>query len=224
MSENKEMRATIDGLEVRKHTYDHDKEGRTLTGYALKFGDITTIGGQFEERVSSTALNGVDMSNTFALYNHDWNTPLGRAGKNLSLDMDNEGLRVSLDLPNTNAANDLAELVDAGIVGGMSFGFTVADDTWEQRDGLPLRTIDQIGELFEVTFTPIPAYPTTEVAMRSLEASSQEEAPTPEAEAPEAVAEAEVEAPRFTAAEILEAAPEGQVEDFLKKVQDKFGS
>jgi len=173
MSENtnKEVRATIDGLEVRKHTYDHEKEGRTLTGYAVKFDDITTIGGQFEERVSDTAFDGVDMSNTFALYNHDWNTPLGRSGKNLSLEMDGEGLRVSLDLPNTTAANDLAELVDTGIVGGMSFGFTVASDTWEERNGMPLRTIDKIDELYEVTFTPIPAYPTTEVGLRSMEAA-----------------------------------------------------
>ena len=166
---NKEVRATVDGLEVRKHTYDHDeKEGRTLTGYAIKFDDITTIGGQFEERVADTALDGVDMSNTFALYNHDWNTPLGRSGKNLSLEMDDTGLRVSLDLPNTTAANDLAELVDTGIVGGMSFGFTVADDQWEDRDGMPLRTINKIDELYEVTFTPIPAYPTTEVGLRSM--------------------------------------------------------
>ena len=159
------------------------------------------------------------MSNTFALYNHDWNTPLGRSGKNLSLEMDGEGLRVSLDLPNTTAANDLAELVDAGIVGGMSFGFTVADDEWEQRDGMPLRTINKIDELYEVTFTPIPAYPTTEVGLRSLEESgiTEEEAAAIE----EVTAEATPEPARYTIQEILDAAPEGEVEDFLKFIAEK---
>lgn len=217
---NKEVRATIDGLEVRKHTYDHDKEGRTLTGYAIKFDDITTIGGQFEERVADTALDGVDMTNTFALYNHDWNAPLGRSGKNLSLEMDETGLRVSLDLPNTTAANDLAELVDTGIVGGMSFGFTVADDAWEDRDGMPLRTINKIDELYEVTFTPIPAYPTTEVGLRSLEESGITEE---ESAAIDAITEAEPtpEPARYTVQEILDAAPEGEVEDFLKFISKK---
>lgn len=218
MADNKEIRVGVSDLTVRA---GGTVEGAgTVTGYAVKFNDITTIGGQFEERVAEGAFEGVDMSNTFALYNHNWDEPLGRSGRNLNLSVDSEGIAVSLDLPNTNRGRDLAELVRGGIVSGMSFGFTVAEDTWEQRDALPLRTIDQVGELLEVTFTPIPAYPTTEVAMRSLESSAEEVAPEVVAEeAPEPVAEV----PRFTASEILEAAPEGQVETFLKKVADKFG-
>ncbi len=130
----------------------------------------------------------MDTSGTFALYNHDWNAPLGKSGKNLRLSQDATGLRVDLDLPNTTVANDLAELVRTGVVEGMSFGFTVAEDTWEQRDGLPMRTIDKIGELFEVTFTPIPAYPTTEVGLRSMETQLTAEEMTnisPEPEEPE---------------------------------------
>lgn len=168
MKDNKEIRFAANEVQVRA-AGEATGKGNTLTGYAIKFNDATTIGGQFEERVSTTALDGVDTSGTFALYNHDWNAPLGKSGKNLRLSQDATGLRVDLDLPNTSVANDLAELVRTGVVEGMSFGFTVAEDTWEQRDGLPLRTIDKIGELFEVTFTPIPAYPTTEVGLRSME-------------------------------------------------------
>jgi hypothetical protein len=225
MKDNKEIRLAASELSVRS---GGNVEGAgTLTGYAVKFNDVTTIGGQFEERVSETAFEGVDMSNTFALWNHDWNEPLGRSGRNLNLTVDSTGIAVNLDLPNTSRGRDLAELVRAGVVGGMSFGFTVADDTWEQRDGLPLRTIDSVGELFEVTFTPIPAYPTTEVAMRSLEANTEtvpEAAPEAAPEAtPETVEPEAVSPPKFTAAEILEAAPEGKLEPFLKKIVEKFG-
>ncbi len=217
-TQNKEIRLAATDLSVRSG--GEVSGAGTVTGYAVKFGDTTTIGGQFEERVDGAAFDGVDMSNTFALWNHNWDEPLGRAGRNMTLSVDAEGVAVNLDLPDTTRGRDLAELVRTGVVGGMSFGFTVAEDTWEQRDGLPLRTIDKVGDLLEVTFAPIPAYPTTEVAMRSLEASSTEEVP----EAVEAVEDVVKEVPKFTAQEILEAAPEGQVETFLKKVADKFGS
>ena len=102
----------------------------------------------------------------------------------MSLRTDDTGLYFEIDLPNTTKGNDIAELVRTGIVGGCSFGFTIADQDLDfQRDGLPLHTITQIGKLFEITFTPIPAYPTTEVVMRSIEAARNEavvEEPTAE--------------------------------------------
>ena len=173
MDENKEIRVTT-GLEVR-YMNQEDEEKRTLSGYAIKFNDVTTIGDQFREQVTSTALEGVDMSNTFALFNHDWSSPLGRAGRNMNLTVDDTGLRVDIDLPDTSMARDLAELVKNDIVGGMSFGFTIADDSWTRDDEMPLRTINKIDRLYEVTFTPIPAYPTTEVALRNLEQATTED-------------------------------------------------
>lgn len=173
MDENKEIRVTT-GLEVR-YMNQEDEEKRTLSGYAIKFNDVTTIGDQFREQVTSAALEGVDMSNTFALFNHDWSSPLGRAGRNMNLTVDDTGLRVDIDLPDTSMARDLAELVKNDIVGGMSFGFTIADDSWTRDDEMPLRTINKIDRLYEVTFTPIPAYPTTEVALRNLEQATAED-------------------------------------------------
>ena len=173
MDENKEIRVTT-GLHVR-YMNQEDEEKRTLSGYAIKFNDVTTIGDQFREQVTSTALEGVDMSNTFALFNHDWSSPLGRAGRNMNLTVDDTGLRVDIDLPDTSMARDLAELVKNDIVGGMSFGFTIADDSWTRDDEMPLRTINKSDRLYEVTFTPIPAYPTTEVALRNLEQATAED-------------------------------------------------
>lgn len=163
--ENKEIRVSS-LVELR---YDEKQSKRTLSGYAVVFNDVTTIGNKFEERVDSTALDGVDMSNTFALYNHDWSAVIGRSGKNMRMEVDQKGLRVDVELPNTTMANDLSELVRSGIVSGMSFGFSVDKDTWTRTDtGMPVRTINQVGKLYEVTFTPVPAYPTTEVALRSM--------------------------------------------------------
>jgi len=169
---NQELRISSMQVETRE-------EGQQpgLTGYAVKFGDQTTIGAQFDEVVSRDAFEGVDMSNVFALYNHDWNAPLARAGRGLNLTIDDVGLRFDMTLPDTSVGRDVQELVRTGVIEGMSFGFTIEDDTWEKRDGLPLRTINKIDELFEVTITPIPAYPTTEVGLRSLGAALTETPP-----------------------------------------------
>ncbi len=174
--ENKEIRCIASDVEIRAYEGDKESKGNRMTGYAVKFNDVTTIGNQFQERVMPTAFNGVDMTNTLALWNHNYDEPVGRAGKNLHLSVDDEGLRFDIDLPNTTKGNDIAELVRTGIVGGCSFGFTIADQDIDfQRDGMPLNTINQVGSLYEITFTAIPAYPTTEVTMRSIEAAMEAE-------------------------------------------------
>ncbi len=188
--DNKEIRCIASDVEIRSYEGDKENTGNRMTGYAVKFNDITTIGNQFQERVMPTAFNGVDMANTLALWNHNYDEPVGRAGKNLHLSVDDEGLRFDIDLPNTTKGNDIAELVRTGIVGGCSFGFTIADQDIDfQRDGMPLNTINQVGSLYEITFTAIPAYPTTEVTMRSIEAAMEAEAPVQEVATEEVVAE-----------------------------------
>jgi len=183
-----------------------------LTGYAVKFDDVTTIGDQFDEVVSRDAFKNVDMSNVFALYNHDWNTPLARSGRGLDLTIDETGLRFDLTLPDTTAGRDLQELVRTGVVEGMSFGFTIEEDNWEKRDGLPLRTINAIDELFEITVTPVPAYPTTEVGLRSMDAALNE-APPEEVDSPHPLTAA--------AREIVDAKPEGlELGEWLTKVAE----
>lgn len=211
MSSTKETRALIAGLEARAAG-----SSPGLSGYAVKFDDVTNIGGQFEEVVSRSAFEEVDMTNVFALYNHDWNQPLAKTGRGLSLSTDEVGLRFEVDLPDTTLGRDLQELVRTGIIEGMSFGFTIAEDEWEQRDGLPLRTINRIDQLLEITVTPIPAYPTTEVGLRSLEAAFSETAPSEPADEV-------VDSPETTIAEvastILSECPEGmELKAFLEQL------
>jgi len=203
---NKETRSFAVNMEVRDHDEDH-KDGKKLSGYAIKYNDITNIGGRFEERVDPTALEGVDMRGVHALHNHNWDQPLGKEGLNMTLTPDEEGLRVDINLNNTSYANDLYENVRTGIVGGMSFGFTVADQDVDDEGDIPLRTITQIGNLYEVTFTSAPAYPTTEVFMRSLEAAIEEPVATETeavVETVEVAAETTEEAPAVEEVPVVE--------------------
>ena len=81
------------------------------------------------ETVDPHALNGIDLSNVFALYNHDFNNVLGKTGKNLTLSVDEKGLFFSLELLPSD--EHIFELVQQGIINKMSFGFNVESDEWQ---------------------------------------------------------------------------------------------
>jgi uncharacterized protein len=165
-----EKRVSLPFSEVRN---DAEKGSVSVSGYAVVFDEKTTIGGQFEESVSRSAFEGVDFSKTFALYNHDWEKPLGKVGRNLSLSIDEKGLRYDLQMTGTSYAQDVVRNIEAGIIEGCSFGFTIAEDSWQrsQTGGLPSRVIERVGNLHEITLTHVPAYPTTDVALRSMDAA-----------------------------------------------------
>ena len=160
------------GFEVRS-----SDDGKVVVeGYAAKFGDETVIGGRFAERIERSAFEKADMKNTVALFNHDWNMPLSRVGRGLELEVDDVGLKYRFELGNQSYAKDLAENIRMGNVSTSSFAFTIADDSWEKRDdGVHLRVINSVEKLYDVSPTTQGAYPTTEVALRSmLEALGEE--------------------------------------------------
>ena len=164
---NLENRSLTSEFEVR------NEEGKptVVEGYAARFEDETVIGGAFVEKLSRSAFDGTDMANTVALFNHDMNMPLARAGYGLELEVDEQGLKYRFELGEQSYAKDLAENIKRGIVSTSSFGFTVKEDSWEKRDGLNVRTLESVDVLFDVSPTTQGAYPTTEVGLRSMEAA-----------------------------------------------------
>lgn len=195
---NLENRSLTSEFEVR------NEEGKPtiVEGYAARFEDETVIGGAFTEKLSRSAFEGTDMANTVALFNHDMNMPLARAGKGLELEVDEKGLKYRFELGEQSYAKDLAENIKRGIVSTSSFGFTVKEDSWEQRDGKNVRTLEAIDVLFDVSPTTQGAYPTTEVGLRSMEAAlSNAEVAALE----EAIAAEEVEATEESTDEVAEA-------------------
>lgn len=136
-----------------------------LSGTAVVFNQPSEDMG-FIETITPDALDGVDLSNVLLLYNHDFGNVLARTdAKNLQISVDNQGLHFEATLPNTTLARDVFTNVQAGNVKGCSFGFQIAPngDEWEVRDGQQLHTINQIGDVVEISLTPIPAYTETSV-------------------------------------------------------------
>jgi HK97 family phage prohead protease len=148
-------------------------EAEKLIGYAAVFGEETDIGGYFREVVQRGAFaEAINRDDIHALYNHDYAYVIGRkkAGT-LLISEDDRGLRVEITPPNTQTARDLIENVRAGNIDQMSFAFSMQGgrQSWDETGETPLRTIEKVGELFEVSVVPRGAYPTTEIGLRSLE-------------------------------------------------------
>lgn len=145
-----------------------DGEGRRIVGHAAVFDTPTDIGGMFREQIARGAFRGaIERDDVPLLINHE-GLPLARnTSGTLTLSEDRRGLRIESEL----SADDpdvqrLVPKLDRGDVTGMSFAFRATRQTWEDGDP-PLRTIEE-AELFDVSIVTTPAYPTTDVALRSL--------------------------------------------------------
>jgi len=133
----------------------------------------TDIGGYFREVIRRGAFaEAIGRDDIHALFNHDYGNVIGRAKSGtLSLVEDDKGLRVEITPPNTQLARDLMENIRAGNIDQMSFAFSMSGgkQAWDETGDTPLRSIEKVGELFEVSIVPRGAYPTTEIGLRSLE-------------------------------------------------------
>ncbi|MES2819801.1 MAG: HK97 family phage prohead protease [Pseudomonadota bacterium] len=151
---------------MERRTFEIQQKGRTLFGYAARFGDPAAVGG-FTEVILPGAftrsLAGPAAASIRAVYEHNDAALLGRVGAgSLRLFEDDAGLAFELDLPSTTLGNDLAELVRRGDVSGCSFGFVPVRESWAGE----VRQLHDV-DLHEVTITATPAYPTTSVQVRS---------------------------------------------------------
>lgn len=146
----------------------NEGESRTVEGYALVFNSESKDLG-FREVIIPEALEGViERSDVFAVVNHDKERGVLARSKygegNLSLTIDEKGLKYRFDALNTQLGDELLEYLRAGIIDSSSFAFTVADggESWEKReDGTYLRTISQIDKLYDVSPVFNPAYAAT---------------------------------------------------------------
>lgn len=148
-----------------------DKEAPRIVGHASVFNQAVDIGRSFREKVAAgTFRRAIAEDDVRALFNHDANIVLGRnrAGT-LKLSEDDVGLAYEITPPDTQAARDLLVSIDRGDISQSSFGFRVRKEEWDETQDPPLRTILEV-ELFDVSPVTFAAYPTTDVALRSLEA------------------------------------------------------
>lgn len=152
-----------------------ESEGKMiLEGYAIVFEQETLIGSEdrgFKEVISRTALTDAIMKDVPLKYNHmDSFLILARTkNKSLSLSVDNVGLKIHAELIDTKSNEDIYKMVRSGLLDKMSFAFTVKKQSWDRSGKLPVRRIESIERLFDVSVVDTPAYDGTSIYSRSLD-------------------------------------------------------
>lgn len=146
-----------------------DDGGKVARGYAALFNSRAQIGDWFIEELAAGAFTDTLKSEDVrALIDHDTGRVIGRSGAGtLRLKEDERGLYTEIDLPDTSDGRDLAVQLERGDISGMSFGFRVTKEEWDETGEMPVRTIKAV-DLFEVSAVAFPAYADTEIALRSL--------------------------------------------------------
>lgn len=174
--EQKEIRSTIDSIEIRT---DGEQEQKKIVGYALKFNTWSDNLGGFVETIDRHALDNCDMTDVRCLIDHDSQKILGRTTNvTLKLTVDDIGLRYECIPSDTTYARDLMVNMESGNINQCSFGFILNYDnkdcdSWEydeERD-IYKRTLKDVKQLFDVSPVTYPAYSQTEcvVAQRKLD-------------------------------------------------------
>lgn len=139
-----------------------------LSGLAVPYGQRSEWIGFYEEiRPGAFNLAARDL---LLLWQHDTKQPLARtSAKNLTVRSTSRGIEFEATLPPTQIAQDAHLLVESRVVAGMSFGFVVTRDSWTQRDGEPLRIVEE-ADLFELSLVTDAAYgDRTDVSARNLQ-------------------------------------------------------
>lgn len=142
-----------------------------IEGYAAVFNSDSEDMG-FIERIRPGAFkDALKISDIRSLFNHDANIVLGRnKSGTLELKEDKKGLFMITHPPDTQLVRDMVmSPIERGDIDQQSFGFTVEKDSWDGLDtDKPVRTIEKIKELFDVSVVTYPAYQDTSIALRSL--------------------------------------------------------
>src|SRR5690606_19161246 len=137
MPQENEIRSLVRPIEVRA---DGDEQGSVAAGYAATFNSRTEIGDWFTEVIAPGAFaESLKTADVRALFDHDSAKVLGRSSAGtLRVSEDDIGLAVEIDLPDTSTGRDVRELLKRGDITGMSFGFRVQKQEWDDTIDPPL--------------------------------------------------------------------------------------
>ncbi|PGB25391.1 HK97 family phage prohead protease [Bacillus toyonensis] len=145
---------------------------RTINGYAVKWEMKSVTMGywrRFKEQFKRGAFtDSLTQDDQLALWSHDYSQVLGRTKNGtLRLFEDEIGLRFELDLADTTLGDDTYKTIKRGDVDGVSFGFQMVKEEWDESD--PDNVVRSVtkAKLIEISPVAFPAYPDSQVSARS---------------------------------------------------------
>ena len=163
-----EIRNVAQKIEIRE-----DGQTPHLVGYAAVFNAKSVDLGPFVEIIRPGAFKRALAGNpdVKAFLNHNEDRMLGRTkASTLALAEDDHGLRIDITPPDTQDGRDVVTNVRLGNYDAMSFAFEAKVEKWDMNVTPAFRELLDV-DLFDVSVVVYPAYPQTEVDLRSFEAA-----------------------------------------------------
>lgn len=172
-----ERRAFVSGIEIEERADGK----RSVRGHAAVFNQLSEDLGGFREQIAPGAFaEAIGSDDVRFLLNHEGLSLARTVAKTLRLSEDARGLAFEADVnPDDPDWQRLMPKLVRGDISQMSFGFSVrpAGQDWAKDDeGRTIRTLKRL-RLFDVSPVTYPAYPQTDIAVRSLAAWQQDQVP-----------------------------------------------
>ena len=157
---------------------EEEEKKMIVRGYASTFDDPYVLYEDDEfvlsERIDPKAFDEADMSDVILQYDHEGRVFARISNGTLKLSTDDKGLAVEADLGGTDIGRSLYQEIEGGYTSKMSFGFTVAEEAWEEtRDNetgktQEMRTIVRVKKVYDVSAVSLPANDGTSISVRNL--------------------------------------------------------
>ena len=158
------------------------QSSRMIEGYAIVFGVesrlIVDYWDAYREIIEPGAVTEDDLKNfdiKMTMY-HNREKILARSNKGegtLKLSVDEVGVKYSFEAPNTPDGETALELVRRGDLSGSSFMYWTDESSnvrYEKtEDGVLLRHVHKISQIYDMTIAADPAYMETNVSAREIE-------------------------------------------------------
>ena len=117
-------------METEYRFSEFRREGRTLSGKGIVYGDVARVGA-VSERFLPGAFGDVSKLDVILNAGHDRSRPLARSGGGLTLTDSATALDVVAELPETREASDTLALVEARVLRGFSIEFVPVQERME---------------------------------------------------------------------------------------------
>lgn len=174
-------------MEIRSIETAFEQNDNIIEGYAIRFNSVSEILYDKEKRrffreiIDKEAITQelIDNSDIKFLFNHDKERLLARRNRgqgSLNVEVREDGVYFSFEIPNTSIGGDLKEMIRRGEVTTCSFAFVDGDSIeWDFSDReVPTRTVKSIRGLFDLSAVFDAAYSQTEISCRSLDEKMME--------------------------------------------------
>ena len=180
-------------MEIRSIETSFDSKDNVIEGYAIKFNTVSEILYDKEKRrffreiIDREAITQelIDNSDIKFLFNHDKERLLARRNRgtgSLNVEVRDEGVYFSFEIPSTSIGNDLKEMIRRGEVTTCFFAFSDGDNIqWDFSDReIPTRVVKSIRGLFDLSAVFDAAYSQTEISCRSIDEMAEAQTQTDE--------------------------------------------